>query len=66
MDKSLLKYCINRAGITQSELADYMGISLSSLQYKMRGKIRWTIKDAKDIKECLGLSNEEVIKIFML
>ena len=66
MDKSLLKYYINRAGITQSELADYMGISLSALQYKMRGRIRWTIKDAKDIKECLDLSNEEVIKIFMI
>lgn len=66
MDKNLLKYYINRAGITQSELADYMGTSVSTLQYKMRGKIRWTINDARAIKKCLGLSDEEIIQVFGL
>ena len=66
INKDYLNFCIKRNGKTQKYLADYLGISLSSLQAKMRGLNRWLLNDIRKVKECLALSDEEVIHIFRI
>lgn len=65
MDRNMLNYCIKRAGCTQRELAHKMGISISNLQFKMAGRVKVTIPEAKTIKEILALSDDEFIRIFI-
>ncbi len=64
MDLEYLKYKIRSQKMNNSQFAKKIGISKSGFYKKMRGDTEWTCEEMKKIKETLGLSLEELNKIF--
>ena len=59
-----LKGVIVEKSTTQESVADMIGIDRSTFYRKMKNDGNFTLKEAKDIKEALQLTNEEAIDIF--
>ena len=64
VDMEYLKYCLNSRGISKEEVCVYLNISLSSLYKRLRGVSEWSLGEIKGIRERLGLTDDEVKKIF--
>ena len=47
---------ISRKNISKSELAEHIGISPSTLYQKLNGKSKFTLPEAKKIREALGIN----------
>lgn len=65
MKNKELKERVKKAGLTQSEFADKLGISLATLALKNNGKSEWTLSQAKAIRNILNLSEEEFNFLFL-
>ena len=59
-----LKGVIVEKSTTQEAVADMIGIDRSTFYRKMKNDGNFTLKEAKDIKEALKLTNAEAIDIF--
>lgn len=64
MNTSLLKSYIVRHNDTQTSLAKYLGISLSTLNAKINGSVDFRQNEIMAIKKCYDLSASEVDRIF--
>ena len=65
MDLNKLKGKIVEKGWNVEKLAEYIGVDRSSMYRKLNNFEKITIGEAKQIKDALGLSNEEATTIFL-
>lgn len=65
MKLNKLKAKIVENGINVEAVADYIGVDRSSLYRKLNNFEKITIGEATKLKECLGISDEEAIDIFL-
>lgn len=56
-----LKGIMREKNVTQQELADKLGISVQSFNSKINGRTAFTIPEAINIIEILGISNPKEI-----
>ena len=61
---NLLKAAIVRAGYTQGEFAEKIGISINTLTRKMSGASSFNIDEVDKAKNVLGIDNSEICAIF--
>ncbi len=64
MKTRLLKTIIEERGLTQKELAESCGISVSAFRKRLNGEIEFTLEEIKILSECLSLKAEAVMSIF--
>lgn len=66
MNVNMLKGAIKCAGMTQGEVADKMGVSLSRFNAKLNGRVgaEFGLRELKAMKEILGLNHKQVYEIF--
>lgn len=64
MNYNLLKGAIAAKGFTQADLAAKIGISPTSLSYKMNGLKEWKSMELKAIKNVLELDDATFVSIF--
>lgn len=48
-------YCVEN-GIKQKELADLLGLSISNVNSKLNGRLKWTLEQVKTICQTYGIS----------
>ena len=65
MNKNLLKSIIYKKGLTIKKVAEMLGITRISLSIKISGKTPFSIKDIKNLRKILGLTDKEIIQIFI-
>lgn len=63
-NQKLLKAKIIAQGLTRAEIAKKMGISLTTLNYKLNGRQEFKLSEMKKICTILNLSKSEREKIF--
>lgn len=61
-----LNVAIARRGLTKKKLAENLGISESSLQYKINNKREFKVSEIVKLRDTLGLSVAETSEIFLL
>lgn len=61
-----LNVAIVRRGLTKKKLAENLGISESSLQYKINNKREFKVSEIVKLRDTLGLSVAETSEIFLL
>lgn len=61
---NLLKAAIVRAGFTQGEFAEKIGISHNSLTSRMNGNVPFNIDEVDRAKAALSITNSEICDIF--
>ena len=59
-----LKTFLFRKQITLEKLSDLIGLSTTTLSYKINNKIEFKSSEIKAMQEILGLTNDERDKIF--
>ena len=64
MKKNLLEAKMKIFGDTQKDLAEAIGISVQSLNYKLNEKVDFTRSEIQKIKERYKLTAEEIDEIF--
>ena len=64
LQPNLLKAAIIRAGYTQGEYANLIGISQNSLTSRMSGERQFTIDEVDRTRRVLGIDNSEICAIF--
>lgn len=64
MKRKLLKTIIEKKGMTQNELAESCGISLSAFKKRLDGEVEFTLGEIKILSNCLSLKAETVMSIF--
>lgn len=64
MNYDLLNGVIVSKGMTQSELAEKLGLSKASFSYKMNGLRQWKAMELKKIKKILCLDDATFMSIF--
>ncbi len=64
MKKNLLEAKMKIFGDTQSDLAEVIGISVATFNYKLNGKSEFTQSEIQKIRERYNLTDEEVVEIF--
>lgn len=63
-NQKLLKAKIIAQGFTRAEIAKKMGISLTTLNYKLNGRQEFKLSEVKKICTILNLNKSEREKIF--
>lgn len=63
-DTARLKYYIDKSGLTQSKLAEMLGITFATLNNKVLNKREFSTTEIAKIQEILNLSLEEKERIF--
>lgn len=58
------KIALVKIGMSMNELAKKIGISRTSLSYKVNNKVEFTAKEIHAIRNCLNLTEAEMNKIF--
>ncbi len=48
-------YCVEN-GIKQKELADLLGLSVSNVNSKLNGRLKWTLEQVKTLCQHYGIS----------
>lgn len=61
---NLLKAAIVRAGFTQGEFAQKIGISQNTLYSRMNGETSFSIDEVDKTKRILSIDNSELLAIF--
>lgn len=61
---NLLKAAIVRAGFTQGEFAQKIGISQNTLYSRMSGETSFSIDEVDKAKRILSIDNSELLAIF--
>lgn len=65
MNANKLKGKIFEKGLNVAKTADLTGINKSSLYRKLNGFDKFTVNEAVQLKEVLGLTNLEALEIFL-
>ena len=65
INNQLLKYKMILSEITQPQIAKKLGLSIRSINQKINGNIIFKPKEIKEIRNLLGLSNDETVEIFL-
>lgn len=65
INKQLLKSKMILREITQPQIAKKLGLSITSINQKINGNIIFKPKEIKEIRNLLGLSNDETVEIFL-
>lgn len=60
-----LMYQRKKAGLTQVELAQRIGVSFQSLNYWISGKRNPSLKSIEHLSKELGMSTDEIINLFL-
>ena len=63
-NKDALRSALKRRGLKMQQLAGLIGISRCTLSMKVNGRFQFTVKEANEIKNLLGLSAAEFMEIF--
>lgn len=61
---NLLKAAIVRAGFTQGEFAQKIGISQNTLYTRMSGETSFNIDEVNKARKILDMDNSEILAIF--
>lgn len=61
---NLLKAAIVRAGFTQGEFAQKIGVSQNTLYSRMSGETSFSIDEVDKAKKILSIGNSELLAIF--
>lgn len=64
MNSRLLKAAIVKSGLSREELAKKIGVSTTTLSYKISGKRAWTRDNMYSIMNALNLTESEMVDIF--
>ena len=64
MNQTEFKVAQIRANITKEEIAKRLNINITTLYRKFNGESDFTLSELKVVKEILGLSKEDVDRIF--
>ena len=64
MNKNKLKGKIRERGLTYQKLAKKIGISVTSVNYKVNGQNLFNHEEMIKLREILRLSDNEIIEIF--
>lgn len=64
-DINMLDTIIKGQGLKKSWIANKMGISKQNFSQKMKGKREFSTQDISRIKDILGLSDSDVVDIFL-
>lgn len=64
MDRNKLKGFIAERGLSQVKLAQMVGMSLSSLNRKLKNG-KFTLGEIQKIGEALGMSEREITEVFL-
>lgn len=51
---------LKRRKISQDALADYLGVSRSTLTYRLNGRIEWSLRDTLKVMEFLDFNLNEI------
>ena len=65
INKQLLKSKMILREITQPQIAKKLGLSVTSINQKINGNIIFKPQEIKEIRNLLGLSNDETVEIFL-
>ena len=65
MKNELLENAIEDRGIRPGFISDKLGISLQALSQKRNGRVPFTVKEIKILKELFGWNYNQVGKIFL-
>lgn len=65
MDKNKLKAALVAEGYNQSELAEKLSISATTLNYKINGKREFTATEISKIAKLFSLSDKDISTIFL-
>lgn len=65
MNRVLLEGLMKIKGLTTAKLAAEMGISQAALYKRLQGTQDFSVSEVKQIQKILGLSNSDVIQIFL-
>ena len=65
INQKLLHSKVALAGVTFKELAQKIGMPYQSFNNRKAGKIEFTSKEIKDLKDVLNLTNDDVVVIFL-
>lgn len=63
---NLLKAAIVRAGFTQGEFAQKIGISQNTLYTRMSGETSFNIDEVDKARKILDMDNSEILAIFLM
>ncbi len=63
-DTAKLKYFIERSGLTQTKLAELLGITVPTLNNKVLNKREFSVNEIAKIQKILNISLEEKEAIF--
>lgn len=68
MNSTMLKGKLKEHALTQEEVADQMGISLSCFNAKLNGRAgaEFSLRELRVLKEILALTSRQVDQIFFL
>lgn len=64
LQPNLLRAAIIRAGYTQGQFAEKIGISNQSLSYRLNGERQFTIDEVDKTRDVLGIDDAEICAIF--
>ncbi len=59
-----LKAAIAESGLNQEQIAEMLGVSLCTLNYKLNGTSEFKASEIKKLAELLHLDADKVMKIF--
>lgn len=59
-----LKAAIAESGLNQEQIAEMLGVSLCTLNYKLNGTSEFKASEIKKLAELLKMENETMVKIF--
>lgn len=63
-NKQALRDALKRRRMKMKDLVPALGISRSTLSQKVNGRFQFTISEANEIRNLLGLSVDEFMEIF--
>ncbi len=64
MNKVLYKEYLTEKKLKDKNIANVLGITKQAMSYRVNGRTDWSVSDLKKLKEFIGMTNEEIIKIF--
>lgn len=64
MNQTEFKVVQIRSGLTKEEIANALSIDVSTLYRKISGKSEFVLSEIRTLKRILGLSNDDVDRIF--
>ena len=65
INRNLLDSKLALKGKNQNHIAKLIGKTIGTTNLKFNGKVKFTFKEIKQVKELLNLTNDEVVESFI-